>query len=91
MVAKRGCAQATDDFGKRSLQTIPLQNAKDVEDAVELAERIPRLLRHVPEPVTEREFFIDDLLVRIHFTIVMIRWTGLAPNLPHTALSRSRT
>jgi len=27
----------------------------------------------------EREFFIDILLVRIHFVIVMIRWTGLAP------------
>ena len=27
----------------------------------------------------EREFFIDKLLVRIHFIIVMIRWTGLAP------------
>ena len=27
----------------------------------------------------EIEFFIDNLLVRIHFTIVMIRWTGLAP------------
>jgi len=24
-------------------------------------------------------FFIDDLLVRVHFIIVMIRWTGLAP------------
>ena len=24
-------------------------------------------------------FFIDNLLVRIHFMIVMIRWTGLAP------------
>ena len=29
--------------------------------------------------LTEREFFIDNLLVRIHFFIVMIRWTGLAP------------
>jgi len=29
--------------------------------------------------VREREFFIDNLLVRIHFIIVMIRWTGLAP------------
>ena len=29
--------------------------------------------------VKEREFFIDILLVRIHFIIVMIRWTGLAP------------
>jgi len=28
--------------------------------------------------VGEREFFIDNLLVRIHFMIVMIRWTGLA-------------
>ena len=27
----------------------------------------------------EREFFIDNLLVRIHFIIVMIRWAGLAP------------
>ena len=27
----------------------------------------------------EREFFIDNLLVRIHFIIAMIRWTGLAP------------
>jgi len=27
----------------------------------------------------EREFFIDNLLVRIHFIIVMIGWTGLAP------------
>jgi len=29
--------------------------------------------------VSEREFFIDNLLVRIQFIIVMIRWTGLAP------------
>ena len=27
----------------------------------------------------EREFFIDNLLARIHFIIVMIRWTVLAP------------
>jgi len=27
----------------------------------------------------EREFFIDNFLVRIYFIIVMIRWTGLAP------------
>ena len=31
-----------------------------------------------PSP-TEREFFIDNLLVGIHFIIVMIRWNGLAP------------
>jgi len=28
---------------------------------------------------SEREFFIDNLLVRIHFIIVMFSWTGLAP------------
>ena len=27
----------------------------------------------------ERDFFIVNLLVRIHFVIVMMRWTGLAP------------
>jgi len=35
-----------------------------------------------PDPeagAVEREFFIDNLLVRIHCIIVMIRWTGLAP------------
>jgi len=30
------------------------------------------------EEQREREFFIDNLLVRKHFIIVMIRWTGLA-------------
>jgi len=30
-------------------------------------------------PGREKEFFIDNLLVRIHFTTVMIMWTGLAP------------
>ena len=32
-----------------------------------------------PSRQREREFFIDNLLVRIHFIIVMMRWTGLAP------------
>ena len=30
-------------------------------------------------PGSERDFFIDNLLVRIHFVIEMIWWTGLAP------------
>ena len=30
-------------------------------------------------PAGEREFFIDNLLVRILFIIEMIWWTGLAP------------
>ena len=37
---------------------------------------------------TEKEFVIDNLLVRSHFIIVMIRWTGLAPW--ETRLSFSR-
>ena len=32
-----------------------------------------------PYVPVERQFFIENLLVRIHFIIVMIRWTGLAP------------
>ena len=32
-----------------------------------------------PTSCVEREFFVDKLLVRVHFIIVMIRWTGLAP------------
>ena len=32
-----------------------------------------------PLHTPEREFFIDNLLARIHFIIVMIWWTGLAP------------
>ena len=35
----------------------------------------PRIALTAPE----REFFIDNQLVRIHFIIVMIRVTGLAP------------
>ena len=27
----------------------------------------------------ESDFFIDKLLVRVHFMMVMIRWTDLAP------------
>ena len=33
----------------------------------------------VPKKVRERDFSIDNLLVRVHFIIVMIRWTGLSP------------
>jgi len=36
-------------------------------------------LRSAAERRGKRDFCIDNLLVRIHFIIVMIRWTGLAP------------
>ena len=35
--------------------------------------------RALPGAWYEREFVIDNLIVRIHFIIVMTRWTGLAP------------
>jgi len=41
--------------------------------------RHPKVDRFVKSLQRERECFIDNLLVRIHFIIVMIRWTGLAP------------
>jgi len=34
---------------------------------------------HKLREVRTRELSIDNLLVRIHFIIVMIRWTGFAP------------
>ena len=39
----------------------------------------------------EREFFIDNLLVRIHFSMVMIRWTGLVPREPEFPFPGSLT
>jgi len=50
-------------------------------------------------PQREREFFLDNLLVRIHLIIVMMRWPGLTPwefefpfpgSLTSTFLSRGR-
>ena len=42
-------------------------------------ESVPAAAPTRPSGPDEREFFIDNRLVRIHFIIVMIRWTGLAP------------
>jgi len=42
--------------------------------------RSPCFSCHATQPgPSEREFFIDNRLVRIHFIIVMLRWIGLAP------------
>ena len=32
-----------------------------------------------PDRGEERQYFVDNPLVRIHFIIEMISWTGLAP------------
>ena len=44
-----------------------------------LQERIIYYYQHSRHVCKEREFSIDNLLVRIHFIMVMIMWTGLAP------------
>ena len=46
-------------------------------EAIEEEKRRAKIEEEVS--TSEREFLIDNLLVRIHFIIVMIRWTGLAP------------
>ena len=38
-----------------------------------------QVVRRDPRHHLGREFFIDNLLVRIHLIVEMIRWTGLAP------------
>jgi len=55
------------------MSQVPLQ----VEEATTAAEAAKRQGRAREESL--HQFFIDNLLVRIHFIIVMIRWTGLAP------------
>ena len=35
--------------------------------------------RETRDPKPERAFFFDNILVRIRFIIVRIKWTGLAP------------
>ena len=41
--------------------------------------RLARSCPAAPPAARVKELFLDNLLVRIHLTIVMIRWTGLAP------------
>ena len=48
-----------------------------VADGANINQHFPEAGSHAAH--REREFFIDNLLVRIHRIIVMIRWTCLAP------------
>ena len=41
--------------------------------------KTPLHLAGAPSTLTQRDLFIDNLLVRVHFIIEMIWWTGLAP------------
>ena len=64
-----------------SLTTMPRYSNSPAHQELDGAERIEghRDAPHARDPACHREFCIDNLLVRIHFIIVMIRWTGLAP------------
>ena len=55
-----------------------LSNGRPI--ALPIIPKSPPVCRfHASQPCRDIEFFIGNLLVRIHFIIVMIRWTGLAP------------
>jgi hypothetical protein len=56
----------------------PLRAAMPPPSAGSCPEVLPPIERPTRPVHTERDFFIDDLLVQIHCIIVMIRWTGLA-------------
>jgi len=49
-----------------------------LEESSNAAEQLDHRL-WVERMQVEREFFVDNILVRIRFIIVMIRWTGLMP------------
>ena len=57
------------------MSEVPLYLAPGVVDGLELELE----KRDTPLVQVQRHFFIDNLMVRIRFIIVMIRWTGLAP------------
>ena len=62
------------DHITRNLISTPSRELGGVHSEDETAQ--VRLRR--PDDTGERVFFIENLLVRIHSIVVMIRWTGLA-------------
>jgi len=72
---KKKKALEADRVEKQLFGRVHVEGVQEAHEARETF--VPRELR--PHVCREREFFIHDLLVRIHFIIVMIRWTGLAP------------
>jgi len=67
--------------GKRDLKDLTINDVQSISDEFVEKQQVlpPPELVGVHWGALEREFFIDILLVRNHFIIVMIRWTGLAP------------
>jgi len=65
--------RARTNLGRAAGRDLLIAVRSDQEARARTAEARPR----VSPP--EREFFIDNLLVRIHYIIVMMKWTGLSP------------
>ena len=61
---------------KKSLTCLEILCRDEIDD---LPEQVQEPERRDCRYKKEREFFIDNLLVLIHFIILMSRWTGLAP------------
>ena len=59
------------------MKELPGQVAKATKEAFEAKGKPTHFIKVGCIP--EREYFIDNLLVRLHFSIVIVRWTGLAP------------
>jgi len=72
-------------FGKKTPSSLPCPRVVQPRETVFRSHPPPPAVlcppRARPRPwlwVVHRELFIDNLLVRIHLFIAMIRWTGLA-------------
>ena len=60
-------------------QNPPLSGLQICCDPLILGGNVTMYFNVISVSCLERDVFIDSLLVRIYFIIVMIRWTGLAP------------
>ena len=55
------------------------QGSQPPVSSLDVQVQIPECFLSCFECRVEKEFFIVNLLVRVHFIMAMIRWTGLAP------------
>jgi len=94
MVVPGGAAVSDQRWGRFFMSEVPLHpQAKDFPPPVKSAPAEHALNRNSSRNMMhqnethpgqgwyqkERDYFIDNQLVRIRFVILMIRWTGLAP------------
>jgi len=87
----RWCRRGSGCCSRRTLETMgypnPQHETRNREPGTRNLEQgtrnsKPSVRKHHPyfsQQRAEREFLVDNLLVRFHFMVVMIGWTGLAP------------